>query len=191
MIGAGDRSGDSGDRSGDSGDRSATLIRDPRPRPGRRPTLGGVTEPHAAVGVDRTLAFPDALERLRGSGGRLTRARRLLLEDLYSMGRRVTAEELAERHADIDPATVYRSLAHFEEAGVVEHVHLGHGPAAYRWAGTTTVAAVCESCGAVVDIPSDELDALAARLDEKYGLHLALGHFALSVRCQACITQGV
>ncbi len=128
----------------------------------------------------------DALERLRRSGGRLTRARRELLEDLHSSGRRVTAEELAERHAEIDPATVYRSLAHFEEAGVVEHVHLGHGPAAYRWAGTSTVAAVCESCGSVTDIPAEELEGLAERLDEKYGLYLALGHFALSVRCAAC-----
>ena len=133
-----------------------------------------------------TVAFEDALERVRGGGGRITRARRVLLEDLYAVGGRVTVEELAERHDDIDLATVYRSLAHFEEVGVIEHVHLGHGPAAYRWAGARTIAAVCDECGAVTDIPADELDALAARLDEQYGLRLSLGHFALSVRCPAC-----
>ncbi len=133
-----------------------------------------------------TVAFEDALERVRGDGGRITRARRVLLEDLYAVGGRVTAEELAERHDDIDLATVYRSLAHFEEVGVIEHVHLGHGPAAYRWAGARTIAAVCDECGFVTDIPADELDAIAARLDEQYGLRLSLGHFALSVRCPAC-----
>jgi Fur family transcriptional regulator, ferric uptake regulator len=130
--------------------------------------------------------FEEALDRVRAGGGRLTRARRTLLDDLFTTSGRVTAEELAERHDDIDLATVYRSLSHFEEVGVIEHVHLGHGPAAYRWAGARTVAAVCDGCGAVTDIPSDELDALADRLEHRYGLRLALGHFALSVRCPAC-----
>ena len=130
--------------------------------------------------------FDDALDRVRAGGGRLTRARRMLLEDLFTTRGRVTADELAERHDDIDLATVYRSLSHFEEVGVIEHVHLGHGPAAYRWAGARTVAAVCDGCGAVTDIPTDELTALAERLEQGYGLHLELGHFALSVLCPAC-----
>ena len=130
--------------------------------------------------------FDDALERVRAGGGRLTRARRTLLEDLFATQGRVTADELAERHDDIDVATVYRSLSHFEEVGVIEHVHLGHGPAAYRWAGERTVAAVCGGCGLVTDIPTDELTALAERLEHGYNLHLELGHFALSVRCPAC-----
>jgi Fur family ferric uptake transcriptional regulator len=130
--------------------------------------------------------FQEALERVRASGGRLTRARRTLLEDLFTTSGRTTAEELAERHGDIDLATVYRSLSHFEEVGVIEHVHLGHGPAAYRWSGARTVAAVCDGCGAVADIPTHELDALADRLEHRYGLRLELGHFALSVRCAHC-----
>ena len=107
--------------------------------------------------------------------------------DLYDHGGRITAEELAERHGDIDLATVYRSLSHFEEVGVIEHVHLGHGPAAYRWAGARTIAAVCDGCGAVTDIPAVELEALAERLDQGYGLRLSLGHFALSVHCPHCV----
>jgi len=132
------------------------------------------------------LAFDDALERVRRGGGRLTKARRELLADLHEHGGRVTAEELTTRHGDIDPATIYRSLSHFEEVGVIEHVHLGHGPAAYRWAGERTIAAVCEVCGAVTDIAASELDALAERLDDQYGVQLSLGHFALSVRCPNC-----
>jgi Fur family ferric uptake transcriptional regulator len=135
--------------------------------------------------------FDEALERVRAGGGRLTRARRTLLEDLFTTQGRVTADELAERHDDIDVATVYRSLSHFEEVGVIEHVHLGHGPAAYRWAGARTVAAVCDGCGLVTDIPTEELAALDDRLEDAYGLRLSLGHFALSVRCPTCVTPGV
>ena len=132
------------------------------------------------------MAMDTALERVRAGGGRLTKARRDLLHDLHEAPVRVTAEELVARHPDIDQATVYRSLSHFEEVGVVEHVHLGHGPASYRWVGTRTIAAVCEGCGAVVDLPADELDDLAQRLSSSYDLELSLGHFALSVRCAAC-----
>lgn len=133
-----------------------------------------------------TGGLDEAIRRVRKGGGRLTPARRKLLEDLYAAPGRVTAEDLAERHGDIDLATVYRSLSHFEQVGVIEHVHLGHGPAAYRWVGNRTIAAVCDGCGAVTDIPSEELDALADRLERRYDLHLALGHFALSVRCATC-----
>jgi Fur family transcriptional regulator, ferric uptake regulator len=137
------------------------------------------------------IAFDDAVERVRQGGGRITRARLELLKDLHAHGGRVTAEELAERHADIDPATVYRSLSHFEEVGVVEHVHLGHGPAAYRWVGQRTVTAVCEECGTVTDIPASELDDLAERLEQRYGVRLSIGHFALSARCTDCVASGV
>jgi len=133
------------------------------------------------------VAFDEAVERVRSGGGRLTKARRALLEDLYSRGERVTAEDLAGRHPDIDVATVYRSLSQFEEVGVVEHVHLGHGPAAYRWAGERSIAAVCQGCGVVTDIPTDELESLSTRLESQYGVRLELGHFALSVRCPACV----
>ncbi len=148
-----------------------------------------MTSPH--TGDAARVAFDDAVERVRQGGGRITKARLELLEDLHAHGGRVTAEELTERHADIDPATVYRSLSHFEEVGVVEHVHLGHGPAAYRWVGQRTVTAVCEACGAVTDIPASELDELADRLQRRYGVCLSLGHFALSVRCTDCVTAGV
>jgi len=141
--------------------------------------------------VPSVLAFDDAVRRVRDGGGRLTTARRQLLEDLNAAGGRVTAEGLAERHPDIDLATIYRSLSHFEEVGVIEHVHLGHGPAAYRWAGVPTIAAVCADCGIVTDIPAAELDGLAERLSDEYGLRLELGHFALSVRCSRCVTSGV
>ncbi len=123
---------------------------------------------------------------MRRGGGRITQARADLLEDLYSHGGRVTAEELVARHDDIDLATVYRSLSHFEEVGVIEHVHLGHGPAAYRWAGARTVAAVCDGCGVVTDIPTDELDALADRLEQRLRTTPRTRPLRTSVRCPAC-----
>lgn len=133
-----------------------------------------------------SLGLDEALRRVRAGGARLTRARRELLEDLSTTSERVTAEELNERHDDIDLATIYRSLAYFERVGVIEHEHLGHGPAVYRWGGARTIAAVCSGCGAVTDVPLEEFDPLVAALWQRFSLQLELGHFALAVRCRRC-----
>jgi Fe2+ or Zn2+ uptake regulation protein len=132
------------------------------------------------------IGFEEALDRLRVAGGRVTRARRTLLEDLYRAPGRVTVDELAARHPDVDAATLYRSLSHFESIGLVDHVHLGHGPAGYRWVGHRSVAVVCENCGRVVDVPADELRPLADRLRRHYGMRLSIGHFALTALCENC-----
>jgi Fur family ferric uptake transcriptional regulator len=132
------------------------------------------------------IGLDEALDRLRVAGGRITRARRTLLEDLYRAPGRVTVDELASRHPDVDSATLYRSLSHFESIGLVDHVHLGHGPAGYRWVGHRSVAVVCEECGRVVDVPADELRPLADRLRRHYGMRLSIGHFALTARCEEC-----
>jgi Fur family ferric uptake transcriptional regulator len=132
------------------------------------------------------IGFDEALDRLRVAGGRVTRARRTLLEDLYRAPGRVTVDELAARHPDVDGATLYRSLSHFESIGLVDHVHLGHGPAGYRWVGHRSVAVVCENCGRVVDVPADELRPLADRLRRHYGMRLSIGHFALTALCENC-----
>ena len=132
------------------------------------------------------IGLEEALDRLRVTGGRITRARRTLLEDLYRAPGRVTVDELAARHPDVDSATLYRSLSHFESIGLVDHVHLGHGPAGYRWVGHRSVAVVCEECGRVVDVPADELRPLADRLRRHYGMRLSIGHFALTARCEVC-----
>jgi Fur family ferric uptake transcriptional regulator len=143
-------------------------------------TKASATRGSSEIGLD------EALDRLREAGGRVTRARRSLLEHLYQAPGRVTVDELAERHPDVDGATLYRALSHFEEIGLIDHVHLGHGPAGYRWVGHRSVAVVCEDCGRVIDVPADELRPLDDRLRKHYGMRLSIGHFALTARCTEC-----
>lgn len=146
-------------------------------------TTAGTTQRSFGIGLD------DAMHRVRARGGRLTPTKRRLLEDLHQHQERVTADELIGRHGDIDPATIYRALHQFEEAGIIEHVHFGHGPAAYRWLHERTVPAMCEACGMVIDLPADEVAAFATALRERHGIELALGHFALSIRCADCLAE--
>jgi Fur family transcriptional regulator, ferric uptake regulator len=133
----------------------------------------------------------ELIDRVRGGGGRVTRARRAVLESFLEGGdHHLTAEEVAARvharHPEIHLSTVYRSLEVFEEAGVVLHVHLGHGPSVYHLAKDLHHHAVCDRCSAVIQLPLGVLDDLAARLRAEHGFEVTGHHFAIVGRCRAC-----
>ena len=128
----------------------------------------------------------DALEKLRAYGGRLTRTRRELVRYFYAQNDALTAEDLIAAFPLIDPATIYRTLATLEHAGIVTHSHLGHGPATYQRAGSASVPCVCQHCGTVRSVPNGELAELAGRLETSYGFVLDLHHFALTGTCTRC-----
>jgi Fur family ferric uptake transcriptional regulator len=132
----------------------------------------------------------DVLALLRRRGGRVTVARRAVIEALLAGDHHVTADEIAARvaaeHPEVHRSTVYRTLERLEEVGVVTHVHLGHGPSTFHVADPPHHHAVCVSCGSVVEVPFDALDPLADRLDAEHDFELSPQHFALSGRCAAC-----
>ena len=69
------------------------------------------------------------LERLKASGGRMTKKRECVLGALLSMDRPASAEEIRER-AELpatDLVTVYRNLETFEKLGVLQRVPLENG----------------------------------------------------------------
>ena len=98
----------------------------------------------------------------------------------------LTAEQVGALLPDVDQATVYRTLVQFEQAGIVEHVHLGHGAATYRRAGTGGVPVVCEVCGRVIEIAPADLESLVAKVRRRHRMVIDAGHFALTGRCTTC-----
>src|SRR5256885_9827444 len=101
------------------------------------------------------------LERIivtvRATGARITTPKRAVIAALLSSDRHRTAEQLAAHvqraHPDVHTSTIYRNLHSLEELGVVEHVHLGHGPAVYHLTDRAHHHLVCESCGRVQEVP--------------------------------------
>jgi Fe2+ or Zn2+ uptake regulation protein len=131
------------------------------------------------------------IARLRQRGGRATGTRRATVSVLLRAGANhmsaedITAQVQAE-HPDVAASTIYRTLTALEELGVVEHVHLGHGPSTYHLVSDPHQHLVCEDCGAVIEVPDEAFDELAGVVQDRYGFHLHLRHFALLGRCQAC-----
>jgi Fur family ferric uptake transcriptional regulator len=141
----------------------------------------------ALVGSDRAQQL---IGRLRAEGRRITAARRSLADALVAAGGHVTAEELiAElqaKHPDLASSTVYRLLVDLEDLGLVVHVHLGHGPAAYHLADAAHVHLVCEGCGSITELPPEMVDAMAAQLHAGFGFRARFDHFSIGGRCQGC-----
>ncbi len=130
------------------------------------------------------------LGMLRAQGGRVTTCRRAILETFLGVGGHVTAEALTARvqaaQPDVHESTVYRFLDELERLGVVDHVHLGHGPAVYHLASDTHHHLVCDGCGTVVEVPEELFADLRGRLQAEFGFTLQPRHFAVTGRCNAC-----
>ncbi len=130
------------------------------------------------------------LAMLRAQGGRITSCRRAILDAFLGVGGHVTAESLTARvqasQPDVHESTVYRFLDELERLGVVDHVHLGHGPAVYHLASDAHHHLVCDRCGAVVEVPEEVFASLRSRLETDFGFKLQPRHFAGTGRCNGC-----
>jgi len=140
--------------------------------------------------VTQTDRLDGVLTLLRSRGGRVTSARRGILQALLDHHGHPTAEQLTDRvHAtqpDVDKSTVYRFLDDLEKLGVVDHVHLGHGSAVYHFVDDPHHHLVCEGCGAVVEVPSGAFERLGRQLQADYGFEIDPRHFALPGWCATC-----
>src|SRR2546422_6463740 len=138
----------------------------------------------------RETKVDEIMAALCADGGRATVQRRVVVTALLNAHRHVTAEELAQTihkdHPEIATTTVYRTLEALERQGVVQHAHLGHGPAAYHLAEEDHLHLVCESCGTVTEVPRVVYDPLQRRLARDFGFTIAPHHFAVYGRCESC-----
>jgi Fur family peroxide stress response transcriptional regulator len=105
---------------------------------------------------------------LRSHGLRATPQRIAVAELLLEKPVHVTPNELyaslKDRLPSISPNTIYLTLAHFEEAGLVRRFHID-GQAVFDSNTTMHDHAFCCACGAVVDVagaPEDERPAQLA-----------------------------
>jgi Fur family ferric uptake transcriptional regulator len=133
-----------------------------------------------------------AVEAVRAGGLRLSAARNLLLEALWSTSEPLTAEQLSSQiGASSDVASVYRNLEAFERLGLIRHFHLGHGPGLYaRSSLGAREYLVCDACGAHVSVEPSELDEVRSMIRERFGYQARFNHFPIAGRCPACAGEG-
>jgi Fur family transcriptional regulator, ferric uptake regulator len=133
----------------------------------------------------------DVAAAIRAGGGRLTAARRMILETLFGAEGPVSVEHIAERLAErgtaFDPTSIYRNLERMEALGVVRHVHLGHGPGLYSLVGGgVREYLVCERCGRARAVEPRELDAVRGAIRSRFGYDARFSHFPITGLCPKC-----
>jgi Fur family transcriptional regulator, ferric uptake regulator len=143
----------------------------------------------------RFAALDDVAAAIRAQGGRLTAARRMILETLFAADGPVSAEHIAERlderGAAFDLTSIYRNLERMEGLGVVRHVHLGHGPGLYSLVGEgVREYLVCERCGRARAIEPGELDGVRRVIRRRFGYDARFSHFPITGLCPECAAAG-
>jgi Fur family transcriptional regulator, ferric uptake regulator len=127
---------------------------------------------------------------MRSRGGRVTTARRQLLEALFGSPQHHTAEDLAAmvqaRSPDVNISTIYRNLEELARLGVIVHTHLGHGPATYHLASSSHGHLVCEGCGTTIEAPEELFRGLSRSAQLHFGFLIDPRHFAILGRCRDC-----
>ena len=140
------------------------------------------------------LQVDDLVSRLRAAGVRITAPRRMVLAALIETGSHVTAEELHRRvrseHPEVNVSSIYRTMDLLTDHGIVDHVHLGHGPAEYHLTEEQHAHLVCNSCAAIVELDPSISAPFAAEVSRELGFHVDLGHFALTGWCDDCRPAG-
>jgi Fur family ferric uptake transcriptional regulator len=149
-----------------------------------------VTIPHASP----PLAAPDmdsAVDALRSRGLRVSAARRLVLEALFTADRPIPAEQIADglagRLPRSDLASAYRNLETLEAVGLVRHFHVGHGPGLYGLTGTAECEyLVCDSCNAVRAIEPTQMEHVRSLIKQEFGYEASFSHFPIIGLCADC-----
>jgi Fur family ferric uptake transcriptional regulator len=153
----------------------------------------GVTGAVAAYCRPMAMTVDELVARLRAAGVRITAPRRMVLSALVESGSHVTADELHRRvqrdHPEVSASSIYRTMELLTEHGVVEHLHLGHGPAQYHLTDERHAHLVCNGCGAIVELDPELSAPFADRIADHLGFDLDLGHFALTGWCAPCRPQ--
>jgi Fur family ferric uptake transcriptional regulator len=141
--------------------------------------------------------LPDVLvDALRSQGLRITVARRAVCAVVAERhGHHLTAasileEARTEQGATVDQSTVYRTLDALQDAGLLVHSHLGHGPAVYHLVSEAAHQhVVCSECGATASIPADDLADWVETLQQSTGFEIDPTHFAVTGLCAECVAR--
>jgi Fe2+ or Zn2+ uptake regulation protein len=141
--------------------------------------------------VSRDLELDDLIAQLRGSGERVTTARRAVLDALIRDGdEHPSADRLArqvnKQHPDVHLSTIYRTLDFLEQIGMIVQVRVGDEPASYHFADQPHHHAICDRCGATIELPSTVFAPIVRRLSREHGFEARPHHIAIGGRCSEC-----
>lgn len=129
------------------------------------------------------------VDELKSTGLKVTLPRLKILEIFQSGGQRhMTAEDLyrvlLQEGSDVGLATVYRVLAQFEQAGILNRNHFESGKAVYELnEGQHHDHLVCLDCGRVEEFYDEQIERRQHAVAQAKGFNIADHALSLYAHC--------
>lgn len=137
--------------------------------------------------VEKMNAYTRTKEGLRNSS-----KREQILRVLYDKGTHLSPDEVyREVRENIDSkigiSTVYRTLALFDEAGLVNQISLGNDSMSYEInCGEHHDHLICKKCGEIVEFYDEALEEMQDKIAVKHGYKLENHEMRLIGVCPKC-----
>jgi Fur family transcriptional regulator, ferric uptake regulator len=143
---------------------------------------------------DTSITRPSLMKELAARGVRITAQRRLLVGIVQDSPRHLDAATLLEiarkQDAEIDRATVYRTIALLKDCGLIDELDLMHieGEKHYYEAKTNRdhCHMACFRCGAIMEYTSASFEKLKAEMAAKSGFQIRVVRLEVGGFCKRC-----
>lgn len=131
------------------------------------------------------------LEKLKSTDGRVTDARRAVVDVIVSSTHPLTPVEIFDaarkKHLHLGLVSVYRTLEKLEELRLIQRVHQEQGCQAFLRAGVGHQhLLLCERCGQAVLFDGDDLESLFSRISQQTGFEIKDHWLQVSGVCAEC-----
>jgi Fur family ferric uptake transcriptional regulator len=124
------------------------------------------------------------------SGLRMTRQRRVILEELDTPGQHPTADEIYRRvrlrMPNISLGTVYRNLEVLSQSGLVRKLQIGPGQKRYDRASDKHYHVRCVKCGRISDLEPGPFGDLEAAASGNSGFDIVGHELEFEGLCEQC-----
>jgi Fur family transcriptional regulator, ferric uptake regulator len=143
---------------------------------------------------DSSITRPSLMKELAARGVRITAQRRLLVGIVQDSPRHLDAATLLEiarkQDADIDRATVYRTIALLKDCGLIDELDLMHieGEKHYYEAKTNRdhCHMACFRCGAIMEYTSASFEKLKEEMAATSGFQIRVVRLEVGGFCKRC-----
>jgi Fur family ferric uptake transcriptional regulator len=143
-----------------------------------------VTQPEFVIQAEQAIA---------AEGGRMTNARRAILDVIAGSHEHLTAEDIIaraqKRDRAVNPSTVYRTLAFLKTHGLIKSRYFdqdNHREVFEPTPNAEHYHFTCSQCGAVIEFESRYVSALRRQLQDEYDVDVARACLCLTGLCARC-----
>jgi len=127
---------------------------------------------------------------LRDRDLRCTAQRELIVREVLALEHHFDAEQLYERlrekGEDVSRATVYRTLHHLQQCGLIREVLRCQSRAKYEQTASHHDHMVCVICGKIIEFADEEIEKLQQKLCRKYGFKPLEHRLGVEGVCSEC-----